>query len=515
MENKEIFLGIDLGTGGCKITVIDLKGNIIAEGKKEYPTSHPRLLYSEQNPQDWINAFIDALNIIKNIHKIDIKKIQAISLDASTHNAVLLDEKMKIIRPTIMWTDQRSTKEVSYLENLMGDEVFKTCYQKISTTWTLPQLLWIKNNEPDNYRKISKIMFVKDYLRYFLTGSWETDYIDAQGTLLFDMESQDWAEDICKAIDLNINTLPPLFKPTDISGKVVKKAAELTGLKEGTPVVIGTSDSAIEDYAAGAIEPGQCILKLATAGNVNIMTDRPYPNPLTLTYSHVIPGMWYTVSATNTAASAMRWFRDNFCYEEVYKSSLTNDNAFNLIEEEVASIPAGSEGLIFNPYLLGERAPYWDPFLRASFIGATMAHSRSHFLRALMEGVTFSLKDCYRVIEDMQLKVNEFIIIGGGSKGDIWSQIVCDIFGSKIIKPQVSDASYGSALLAMVGIGVFNNLKVAIHECNKISKIYTPDMDKNSLYNKLFSLYLEAHDNLSGIYKKLNFLTNKGEANAS
>ncbi len=515
MKDKTIFLGIDLGTGGCKISVVDEKGNIVAEGKKEYPTSHPKLLYSEQNPQDWIDAFIDALDVIKNEHKIDIAKIQAISLDASTHNAVLLDRNMQVIRPTIMWTDQRSTKEVEYLENLIGNEVFETCYQKISTTWTLPQLLWIKNNEPENYQKISKIMFVKDYLRYWLTEGWQTDYIDAQGTLLFDMNKQRWSESICKVIDLNINSLPPICRPTDISGKVTKDIAKLTGLLEGTPVVVGTSDSAIEDYAAGAIEPRQCILKLATAGNVNVMTSEPHPNPLTLTYSHVIPGMWYTVSATNTAASAMRWFRDNFCYEEVYKSKLTNNNAFNLIEEEADSIPPGSEGLIFNPYLLGERAPYWDPYLRASFIGATMAHTRGHFLRSLMEGVAFSLKDCYQVIEKMNLKVDEFIIIGGGSKGDVWSQIVCDIFGNKVIKPQISDASYGSALLSMVGIGVFKDLKVAVKKCNKISRIYTPDLDKNHIYNKLFSIYLEVHDNLSGIYKKLNFLTNKGEANAS
>lgn len=504
----ELFLGIDLGTGGCKLTVIDSKGNIIVEGKKEYPTSHPKLLYSEQNPQDWIIAFIEALNMIKNFNKIEISNISAISLDASTHNAILLDRNMQVIRPTIMWTDQRSTKEVADLEQIIGDVVFKKCYQKISTTWTLPQLLWVKNNEPENYEKISKIMFVKDYLRYWLTGSWETDYIDAQGTLLYDMDKQDWSENICKIIDLDIKSLPMLCKPTDICGKVIADAAKATGFKEGTPVIVGTSDSAIEDYAAGAIEPGQCILKLATAGNVNIMTDKPLPNPLTLTYSHVIPGMWYTVVATNTAASAMRWFRDNFCFEEVHKSALNNTNAFDLIEEEVSSIPAGSEGLIFNPYLLGERAPYWDPYLRASFIGATMAHTKRHFLRAVMEGVAFSLKDCYRIIEEMKLKVNEFIIIGGGSKGDIWSQIVCDVFGKKVIKPEVSDASYGSALLAMVGVGVFSNLKDAVKECNKISKIYLPNQRNNSSYNKLFQIYLDVHNNLSSIYKKINFLIN-------
>ncbi|MDD5660195.1 MAG: xylulokinase, partial [Actinomycetota bacterium] len=452
---KNILLGVDFGTGGCKITVIDDNGNIMAEASKEYITHHPKLQHSEQNPHDWLKSFIECLKKVKNIKDIDMDDIVAMSFDDSTHNAVLLDKNMEVIRPTIMWTDQRSVKEVEYLEKNWGEDIFKIGYQKVAPTWTLPQLLWIKNNEPHNFEKIDKIMFVKDYVRYLLTENWITDYIDAQGSLLFDIDKKKWSETLCGFIGLDPKTLPPICSPTDIVGKITKKASEITGLREGIPVICGTSDSAVEDYAAGAIEAGQCILKLATAGNVNVMTDKPFPNPLTLTYSHVIPGMWYTVSATNTAASAMRWFRDNFCYEETQKSISENINVFNLIEEEVASVSPGSKGLVFSPYLLGERAPYWDPYLRASFVGATMAHKKSHFLRALMEGVGFSLKDCYRVIEDMHLNVKEFILIGGGSKGNVWSQIICDIFGEKIIKPEVSDASYGSALLAAVGIGIF------------------------------------------------------------
>ena len=501
---KKILLGVDFGTGGCKITIINSNGNIIAEATEEYTTYHPKLQYSEQNPHDWLKSFIGCLNKVKNNKDIDLSDIAALSFDDSTHNAVLLDKNMEIIRPTIMWTDQRSIKEVEFLEKNWGEEIFRIGYQKVAPTWTLPQLLWIKNNEPDNFKRINKIMFVKDYVRYLLTENWITDYIDAQGTLLFDINKREWSEVLCGFIGLNLKTLPPICSPTDIAGKITKKASDITGLTEGIPVICGTSDSAVEDYAAGAIKPGQCILKLATAGNVNVMTDRPFPNPLTLTYSHVIPGMWYTVSATNTAASAMRWFRDNFCYEETQKSILNNNNVFNLIEEEVASIPPGSEGLIFNPYLLGERAPYWDPYLRASFIGATMAHGKNHFLRALMEGVAFSLKDCYRVIEEMKLEVKEFILIGGGSKGDVWSQIVCDIFGEKIIKPEVSDASYGSALLAAVGTDVFRSPEEAVEKCTKIRNTYIPDENSNDLYNRLFNLYLEVHDSLSGIYKKMN-----------
>ncbi|MCL5073249.1 MAG: FGGY family carbohydrate kinase, partial [Actinobacteria bacterium] len=241
--NNDMFLGIDLGTGGCKLTLINSAGDIIAEAKKEYPTNHPKILHSEQNPQDWIDALISALNIIESSNSINILNIKAVSLDASTHNAVILDENMNVIRPTIMWTDQRSIEEVKYLEEHYGDEIYNICYQKISTTWTLPQLLWIKNNEYENYKKISKIMFVKDYVRYWLTNSWETDYIDAQGTLLFDMEKQNWADNICNIINLDLKKLPPIYKPTDIRGSITSSASKVTGLKKGTPVIVGSSDS--------------------------------------------------------------------------------------------------------------------------------------------------------------------------------------------------------------------------------------------------------------------------------
>ena len=506
--NKKLLLGADFGTGGCKVTIIDNFGNIIVEAKEEYKTYHPKPSYSEQNPKDWFKALISCLKKVSE-DNVNLSDVIAISLDASTHNAVLLDNNMDVIRPTIMWTDQRSVKEVEYLEKEYGQKIFNIAYQKVSPTWTLPQLLWIKNNEPERYKRISKVMFVKDYIRYLLTGSWETDYIEAQGTLMFDMNKFKWSADICNIIGLPMNVLPPLCKPTDVTGYVSKEAAEITGLIAGIPVVCGTSDSAVEDYGAGAIKPGQCILKLATAGNVNVMTDKPYPNPLTLTYSHVVPGMWYTVVATNTAASAMRWFRDNFCFEEVEQSRKSGENVYEIIERATEDIPIGSNGLIFHPYLLGERAPYWDSNLKASFTGATMAHKKGHFIKSLMEGVAFSLRDCYRVIEDMKLEVSEFIIIGGGSRSNYWPQIISDVFGERVLKPVVSDASYGSALLAGVGTGLYSDVVDAVKKCTRIERVYEPKKENNEKYKELFKFYLDIHDNLKNIYAKLNQVIEK------
>jgi xylulokinase len=347
-------------------------------------------------------------------------------------------------------------------------------------------------------------MFVKDYIRYLLTGSWETDYIDAQGTMFFDMAGLKWSSELCGLIDLPLKTLPPICNPTDITGQITEEAAKITGLKTGTPVVCGTSDSAVEAYGAGAIKPGQCILKLATAGNVNVMSANPVPHPRTLTYSHVVPGMWYSVAATNTAASSMRWFRDTFCGEERLQSRETGVNAYQLMEEQVREVPIGCEGLFFHPYLLGERSPYWDANLRASFTGVSMSHDKRHFIRAVMEGVAFSLKDCFRLMDEIGLDVSEFILIGGGAKSDTWSQIICDLFGKKVSKPLVTDASYGSALLAGVGVGVFADVNDAVRKCVKTGKVFSPDLFNHNKYNELFGYYRTIHDDLENIYRDIN-----------
>lgn len=502
MNKEELLLGIDLGTGGCKITIINPAGVVRAEASHDYRTHHPRPFYSEQNSQDWFPALQACLLKVKD--RVNLMSIMCLSVDGSTHNAVLLDKNGAIIRPVIMWLDQRSVKETAFLEEHWGEEIFKIGYQKVAPTWTLPQLLWIKNNEPDNFRKIDRIMFVKDYVRYLLTGTWQTDYIDAQGTLLFDMAKRTWSSYLCSLIGLPERVLPPLCEPAEITGTVTVEAARLTGLKAGIPVICGTSDVTAEDYGAGAVKPGQCVIKLATAGNLNVMTAKATPGSKTLTYSHVIPGLWYTAVATNTAASSMRWFRDTFCTEEQEAAGRNGIQVYPYLENEARNVPAGADGLIFHPYLMGERAPHWDARLRASFIGATMAHGKGHFIRAVMEGVAFSLKDCFHLAESMGLMVDEFILIGGGAKSRLWAQIVCDVLGKKVSRPEVTDASFGTALLAGVGTGVFRDLTDAVQRCVRREDELTPDPRNRAFYEKQYKYYGQIHDRLQNLYTEMN-----------
>lgn len=487
---RDLFLGIDFGTGGCKVTAIDGRGAVVESASSEYPTSHPKPAWAEQDPADWHRAMCRVLNGLK--HRA---RVAALSLDSYTHGAVLLDDSLRVIRPTIVYTDQRSARECAFLRERHFDLIFQTAFQAPTPTWTLPHFLWLRNNEPETLKRTRHVLFVKDYIRFLLTGEMACDCIEAQGTLLWDMKGGHWSEALCALAGIPIQSLPRIAKPTDMGGRLSRSAAADTGLAEGLPVIMGASDSAVEDYAAGAIEPGQCVLKLATAGNVNVMTAEPHPHPETLTYSHVVPGMWYSVAATNAAAVCQRWYRDMFC---------APGTDYAALDELAGGSPPGSNGVFFHPYLQGERSPYWDPDLRGSFTGISMANSRGDFSRALLEGVAYSLRDCYRTIEQLGLQTREFILIGGGAKSALWGSIVSDVFDAPVNCPSSCDASFGSALLAAVGVGVFSDEVSAVRQSVTFEQRLAPDPSRARLYAGRFAHYRRIHDALEGCYRDLS-----------
>ncbi len=480
-----MLLGIDFGSGGCKVTAIDTTGKLLGEASVEYVTHYERPGWSEQEPGDWYPAMCAALKKLS----LDLSGVKAVSFDGSTHNAVLLDASMKPLRRTIMWTDQRSVEECKFLKANYQDLIFNTAYQMPTPTWTLPQMLWLKNHEPDVLKKTRHMLFVKDYVRYLMTGVAVTDYIEAQGTLFYDMKNQRWSEELAKLAGVDPAVLPKLVKPTDRVGEVSARAAADTGIPAGTPVICGTSDSAVEDYGAGAVEPGDCIVKLATAGNVNVMTAEAHPYPTTLTYSHVIEGMWYTVSATNAAALCQRWFRD-----------VLGDTDYKQMDHLAEQSPVGANGVFFHPYLQGERSPYWDPKLRGSFTGLSISTGKGDLLRALLEGVAFSLLDCYGLIHEMNLPVKRIFLIGGGGRSKLWSEIVADVFNLPVQVPSPGDASFGAALLAGTGIGIFKNSREAVERCLHIDREVVPNPGRAEQYAALFGTYKEIHDALAPVY---------------
>ena len=514
----KILLGIDYGTGGCKVTALGTDGSFAGEASTEFPTHHDHPGWSEQDPADWWEALRGALAKL-SAKGVDLARVAALSLDGSTHNAVLLDARWRPVRRTIMWTDQRATAECEALRaSGAAERLFARCYQMPAPTWTLPQLMWLKAHEPDALARTAHILFVKDYF--------------------FDMAKQDWDPEFVLLSGLRPEQLPRLLEPTALAGRVTAEAAAATGLPAGTPVACGTSDSAVEDYGAGAVEPGDLILKLATAGNVNSMTAEPHPHPKTLTYGHVVPGMWYSVSATNAAALCMRWLRDTFfeaksaalppvsgasplsgppalspLSREAALSpagALSREAALNAagvyarIDAEAAMSPVGANGVMFHPYLQGERCPYWDADLRASFTGVSIASTRGDFCRALMEGVAFSLRDCYRTLEEMDLPVKRIFLIGGGARSPIWSEIVANVFDRPVAVPEPGDASFGAALLAGVGAGVFPGVREAVARCLRIGRTIAPDPAAAAQYEALFARYRAVHDALAPVYASLS-----------
>lgn len=483
-------LGIDFGGGASKATLIDTNGTIIADNTVEYPTIYPTPDAAEQRTEDWINALNENANALLKKSGINPADILMIALDSATHTCVVCNENCVPLRNAMHWTDTRSRKEANELYDKFGEDIFKKSYHKPDTIWTLPQLLWLKNNEPDTFSKIKHIFFEKDYIRYYLTGVICTDYIEAEGSMLYNCNDGKWDEELCALCGIDVSVLPKIVKPTDVIGNITESAAKSTGLKAGTPVICGTTDTVMEVFASGAVDKGDVTVKLATAGRICVITDKAYPDRHLVNYSHVVDGMWYPGTATKAAASSYRWYRDTFGGD--YKE----------LDMGAAEVPVGSEGLIFHPYLKGELTPYADPMLCGSFTGVRATHTKAHFTRAVLEGVSLSLLDSKLYLDKLGISYNSTaMLIGGGANGKLWRQITADILGITLKTAESSDSSLGSAMLAGVAAGVFSTPKEAVEKCVKEKTVTVPNPENTEKYRKIFEDYKKIHDALAPIYQ--------------
>ena len=336
-----------------------------------------------------------------------------------------------------------------------------------------------------------------------MTGEYVTDWVEAQGSMLLDVKDKVWSGDLCAIVGFPVEKLPKIVAPTDIVGKVTAKAAEETGLAEGTIAVAGASDTVMEILAAGAVRTGQSTIKLATAGRICVISDKAYPHPMLINYYHLIPGKWYPGTGTKSCASSYRWYRDTFGENEMKEYAKTGNDAYTMLDKAAAGIPAGAEGLFYHPYLFGELTPYADPYLRGSFTGISSKHTKAHFTRSILEGVVFSLRDSIEVLYGLGLKVNDTRIIGGGAKSPLWRQIVSDVLGLELQKTEIDDSSFGAAMTAGVGVGVFPGFEEAAERCIRIKSITKPDYENYKKYEKFFKIYKDIHDSLAPVYRKL------------
>ncbi len=484
-------LGIDFGGGASKATLLRTDGVIVAENTVEYPTLYPQAGACEQVPDHWINALCENTRALLQKSGICPGEILALAIDSATHTSLVCDEHFHPLRNAIHWTDSRSRRQADSMRANLGEEIFQKTFHKPDTIWTLPQLAWLRDNEPETHQNARYIFFEKDYIRYFLTGVYCTDYIEAQGSMLFDCNTMQWDEDLCFLAGIRKEMLPPIKNPTDIIGTVTELAAEKTGLAVGTKVICGTTDTVMEVFASGAVAPGDVTVKLATAGRICVITENPCPDRHLVNYSHVVPGLWYPGTATKAAAASYRWFRDTFggTYEE--------------LNDEASKVPLGCEGLIYHPYLNGELTPYADPTLCGSFTGMRATHSKGHFARAVMEGVSLSLLDSKKYLDSLGLKQKSTAtLIGGGAKGALWSQITADVLGIELRITQSADSSLGSALLAGIAVGVFENASAAVAACIKPVRTVKPNLENTAKYEKIFAVYKKIHDALAPVYRE-------------
>lgn len=483
-------LGIDFGGGASKATLLSQTG-IAAESMVEYPTLYPAPGQVEQNPDDWFSAACQNIKAVLSKANAKPEDILAVACDAPTHTAVLMDADFNILRNAIYWTDTRSIEEVAFLKENHQQTVLEQALHAPDTIWTLPELLWVKNHEPQIWSRVRRVLFAKDYVRHCLTGDYVTDCIEAEGSMLYDTRKGAWSEALCGVLGLPTEYLPPIVKPNEIVGKVTAQAAERTGLAAGTPVLCGTTDTVMEILAAGAVEKGQMTLKLATAGRICVITDAPYPQKHIINYSHVVDGLYYPGTATKSCASAYRWYRDTF------------GGGYAELDSGAESIPVGSEGLVFHPYLNGELTPYANPKLCADFVGVRASHTKAHFTRAVLEGVAMSMRDCMEELGRIGIPHEKTaIIIGGGGKSPLWRQILSDALGMTLISKRYADSSLGSAMLAAVAVGMFESYAQAQECCNAVVAETHPRAENTRRYDNLFARYKAVQKALEAIYNE-------------
>src|SRR5215208_5334305 len=495
----QYFLGIDTSTTSSKALIIDEHGEVIAVASSPHTLQTPKPLWSEQDPREWWEAVAASIRSVLEKAGIGGESIGAIGLTGQMHGLVLLDEAGNILRPAILWNDQRTQSQCDEIHQVIGKENFIQITGNVALTgFTAPKILWVKENEPDIYARAKHVLLPKDYIRYQLTGEYAMDKADGAGTVLFDLKRRDWSEEVLAALEIPPAWMPKTCEGPEFTGVVAEEAASLTGLKPGTPVAAGGGDQAAQAVGVGAVEPGIVGLTVGTSGVVFATTPSALiePEGRLHAFCHAVPGMWHFMGVMLSAAGSLQWYRD----------TLAPEVSFDDLLKEAETIPAGSEGLQFLPYLTGERTPYPDPLARGAFIGLTLRHGRAHMTRAVLEGVAFGLKDSFRLIQDAGLgAITQVRASGGGTKGALWRQILASVLEAELVTVKTTEgAAYGAALLAGVGTGAWMDVVSACKACIKITGSTQPDPTQMDAYRKSYVLYQELYPALKPSFERMS-----------
>ena len=492
MAKSTTLLGIDVGTGGTRALLIDEAGKVLASCTADHqPFASPQIGWAEQEPDDWWRACCEAVRGV--LSKTSNREIAAVSFSGQMHGAVLLDAAGTPLRPALIWCDQRTAEEAAELTQQIGPQqlIYLTCNPAL-TNFTLTKLLWVRKHEPRLYEKFRMLQLPKDYVRFRLTGQYAMDMADASGTLLLDVANRRWSEQMVAATKVNSSALPKLFESCQVCAEVSQKGAEATGLAPGTPVVAGAGDQAAGAVGLGVVASGAVHATIGTSGVGFASTDRPCIDPRGRlhTFCHAVPDRWHVMGVTQAAGLSLRWFRDQF------------GGAYDALTSEAANVPPGCDGLMWAPYLMGERTPHLDPDARGALVGLTASHTRAHIVRAILEGVAFSLRDIFSIFEEMQVPVSGIRLGGGGSRSSVWQQIQADVYGQRVeIVESAEGAAYGAALLAGVGAGIWNSVYEASCQTVRVRTVVEPDPATSLFMQQQYSQYRRIYPAVRSIYR--------------
>ncbi len=493
-----LYLGIDISTTATKALLIDEHGELKAVASSPHTLQTPHPLWSEQDPHEWWIAAAESIRSVLEKAGVGGDSVAALGLTGQMHGLVLLDGSGNVLRPAILWNDQRTQSQCDEIHRRIGKERFIQITGNVALTgFTAPKILWVRENELDVYTKAKHVLLPKDYIRYKLTSEYAMDKADGAGTVLFDLKSRDWSHEVLEALGIDASWMPRTFEGPEFTGRLSKEAAALTGLKPGTPVAAGGGDQAAQAVGVGAVEPGVVALTVGTSGVVFATTPSALiePDGRLHAFCHAVPGMWHFMGVMLSAAGSLQWYRD----------TLAPEMSFDHLLKEAESAPAGSEGLQFLPYLSGERTPYPDPLARGAFIGLTLRHSRAHMTRAVLEGVSFGLKDSFTLIQNAGLgAITQVRASGGGTKGALWRQILASVLEAELVTVNTTEgAAYGAALLAGVGAGAWPDVISACKACVKITGDEQPDLAQADVYRRGYSLYQELYPALKSSFAKM------------
>ena len=478
-----LFLGIDVSTTGAKALLIDEQGQVVSSASTPLTLSTPRPLWSEQDPHEWWAGTVSSIRQALARAGVDGKAVSAVGLTGQMHGLVLLDENGAVLRPAILWNDQRTAAQCDEIHRRVGKERLIQVTGNVALTgFTAPKILWVNQNEPEIYRRARHILLPKDYARFRLTGDYAMDKADGSGTILFDIRKRDWSPEVLAALDIPAAWLPPTYEGPQVTGLVSPAAAAETGLLAGTPVMAGGGDQAAGAVGAGVVEPGIVSLVMGTSGVVFASTDQALiePQGRLHAFCHAAPGYWHLMGVMLSAAGSLQWHRD----------TLAPQTSFDDLVAEAAQAPAGCEGLFFLPYLTGERTPYPDPLARGAWVGLTVRHKRAHLTRAVLEGVAFGLKDSFTLIQQAGLgEIKQVRVSGGGAKSPLWRQILASVLDAELVTVNTTEgAAYGAALCAGVGAAAWPSVPAACAATIQITGRTTPDGSVEA-YRKLYPEY--------------------------